>query len=407
MKKALILSLAVLLFFACKQDNLFPDYDADLPTTGAGNFPHVVSVSPNNRGQIFDDNPDTSDIQASVTVTFSDYMDWATLTGNVKVINTTTGGEVQSIVVTYNAEARKAYIRSDGWASGSAYLLTLSAGADGIKNRFGTALDGDRDTIYDGSPYDDYLTTFYTSGSASDSCVAIIAPRVISINPDTERVFIPQPEITINFSTAMDTTNLANYITNFKLFKGSIAGDPVPIDTAYCIPMSIRFKPRDSLLVGNTYFFVITSANVKAKYPNNTPAYLLPLDADYDGSEPTEPNFSWYFLYDTIAPPRVTNCEEIMNGVRIDFSTRMDQTTLTTENIKVFDSIGYVPGSFVIVNESSDYHTTTVEYYFERTAYSPSKVFVSKNVKSTKGRMLDSNDNGIGGEDKDDCWYPL
>lgn len=406
MKKALILSLAVLLFFACKKENLFPDYDTDLPTTGANNFPHVVNVSPNNRGQLSDDNPDTSGIQASVTVTFSDYMDWATLTGNVKVINTTTGGEVQSIVVTYNAEARKAYIRSDGWASGSAYLLTLSAGADGIKNRFGTVIDGDNDGYIDDTPYDDYLTTFFTSGSAPDSCVAIRPPRVASITPDTERVFVPQPEITINFSSMMDTTNLANYISNFKFFKGSMSGDPVPIDTVYCTPMAIRFEPRDSLLVGNKYFFVITSANVKAKYPSNTPAYLLPLDADYDGPEPTEPNFSWYFLYDTIAPPRVSSWEQITNGVRINFSTRMDLTTLTSENVKIFDQLGYAPGTFVFVSRGSDNYYTSLEYYFERMTTTPFKVFVSKTVKSTMGRMLDSNENGIGGEDKDDYWNP-
>lgn len=405
MRRTIILIFGILVIFACKQEILFPDYDTDLPTTGAGNFPYVVSVNPYNYGQLFDDNPDTSGIQATITVTFSDFMDSTSLAGNVTVMNTTVGGEVPGIAVFYNAEARKALIRSEDWSSSSAYLLILKAGADGIKNRFGTVLDGDNDSISDGSPYDDYITTFYTAVAAPESCIATNPPYVSSISPDTQRIINPQPEITIEFSTAMDTTKLDDYIANFKLFKGSAAGNPVPIDTIYCTPTLIQFRPRDSLIIGNKYFFTIASANVKAKYPNNTPAYLLPLDADYDGPEPTEPNFVWYFLYDDVEPTRVTDCEPINNGFQIDFSTRMDQTTLTPENIKVFDQLGYVPGTFVFVTRGYDYYYTRVEYYFERSTNPPYNVYVSKNVKSTKGRMLDSNGNGIGGEDKDDFWW--
>lgn len=406
MKRSLILLIGIILFFACKQENLLPPIDTDLPTVGSGNFPYVSSVSPQNRSILSDDDPDTSGIQASVVVTFSDFMNPESFSGNVKVMNTTTGDSVPNIKVNYNKEARKLYIRSEGWSSSSAYLLRLITA--GIKNRYGTFLDGDRDGIADGSPYDDYLTTFYTSGSASDSCVAIIPPRITAITPDTERITNPQPTITITFSAGMDTTNCANYITNFKLFKGSPTGDPVPIDTVSCTPIQISFKlkqPSDSLLNGNRYYFVITSANLKAKYPRNTPDYLLPLDSDYDGPEPSEPNFTWYFLYDTIAPPTVSH-EPITNGRRFNFSKRMDETTLTSENIKVFDATGYVPGTFVILNRTTDNVTTSVEYYFERTTNGPIKVFVSKNVKSTKGRMLDSNRNGIGGEDNDDYWNP-
>ncbi|MFB0509481.1 MAG: hypothetical protein ACETVX_03215, partial [bacterium] len=112
MRRTIILIFGILVIFACKQEILFPDYDTDLPTTGAGNFPYVVSVNPYNYGQLFDDNPDTSGIQATITVTFSDFMDSTSLAGNVTVMNTTVGGEVPGIAVFYNAEARKALIRS-------------------------------------------------------------------------------------------------------------------------------------------------------------------------------------------------------------------------------------------------------------------------------------------------------
>jgi hypothetical protein len=385
-----------------------PPINTDLPTTGAGNFPFMQIVSQLNRARLNDDDPDTSGIQANIVITFSDFMDSASFTGNVKVMSTTTGDSFPGIKVSYNKEAKKLYIRSEGWSSSSAYLLRLISGPASIKNRYGTVLDSDRDGINDGSPYDDYITTFYTTGVTSDSCVPTTQPKITSLSPDTQRITNPRPIIIINFNVGMDTTNLANYITNFKLFKGSIAGDPVPIDTIYCRPNAISFKlkqPTDSLLNGNKYHFVITSANLKAKYPRNTPDYLLPLDADYDGPEPVEPNFTWYFLYDTIAPPMVSH-EPIINGRRFNFTKRMDETTLTPENIRVFDASGYVPGTFVILNRTMADVTTSVEYYFERTTNGPFKVFVSKNVKSTKGRLLDSNGNGIGGEEKDDYWSP-
>jgi hypothetical protein len=407
MRRSFIILIAVLLFIACKQENILPPVNTDLPTIGAGNFPYVQNVSPQNRALLTDDDPDTSGIQATVVVTFSDFMDPESFSGNVKVMNTTTGDSVPGIKVSYNKEARKLYVRSEGWSSSSAYLLRLVCG--GIKNRYGTILDGNRDGVDDGSPYDDYITTFYTTGSASDSCVPTTPPVITSVSPDTERITNPRPTITITFSTGMDTANLANYLTNFKLFKGSVAGDPVPIDTVYCTPNIISFKLKqtsDSLLNGNKYYFVIKSANLKAKYPRNTPDYLLPLDADYDGPEPNEPDFVWYFLYDTIAPPTVSD-EAITNGRRFNFSKRMDETTLNQENIKVFDATGYVPGTFVILNRTvGNVVMTSVEYYFERTTNGPFKVFVAKNVKSTKGRMLDSNGNGIGGEDNDDYWNP-
>jgi hypothetical protein len=408
MKKALILLFGVVLFFACKQENVLPPINTDLPTTGAGNFPYVVNVYPDNQGLLPDDDLDTADIQASVVVTFSDFMDEASFGGNVTVMNTTTGDMVPSVVVSYNKEAKKLYIRSEGWSSSSAYLLTLVTG--GIKNRYGIALDGDRDTIFDGSPYDDYITTFYTNGSDPDSCVATSVPTITSISPDTIRIINPRPAMTINFSTAMDTTDLTEFIGNFKLHKNSVTGDAVPMDTIFCTPYSIQFKLKqasDSLVNGTMYYFVINSANLKAKYPRQTPDYLLPLDADYDGPESTEPNFVWYFLYDTIAPPVVSNVEQITNGRRFNFNTRMDESTLTLDNIKVFDETGYVPGSLVIKNQNTDNTTTSVEYYFERNTGENFRVFVSRNVKSNKNRMLDSNGNGIGGEEKDDYWHNL
>lgn len=410
MRRSLILLIIISLFLACKQENLLPSIDTDLPTQGAANLPFVQSTSPQNRNQLFDDDLDTTGIQATVVVTFSDFMDENSFAGNVKVTNTTTGDTFPNLLINYNKEAKKLYIRSNSWSSSSAYLLRLIAGENGIKNRYGSVLDGNHDGMNDGSPYDDYLSTFYTTGSASDSCVPTSPPTISSIYPDTSRITTPRPLMTIHFSTAMDTASLATFLSYFKLYKGSKAGEPVPIDTVWVEPDIISFKLKqssDSLINGNKYFFVVKSANLRAKYPRYTPDYLLTLDADYDGPESAEPDFVWYFLYDTIPPPKVSSIEPITNGRRINFSTRMEEATLTQENIKVYDPLGYIPGSFVILNRTVGTHTaTSVEYYFERTTTTPYKVFVSKNVKSTQGRMLDSNDNGIGGEDKDDYWNP-
>ena len=204
--------------------------------------------------------------------------------------------------------------------------------------------------------------------------------------------------IAVWFTSEMDTTTLV--LPNFRLVRDD--GAPVTLTRFSVSPYYVTFMPAAGLSFGHRYTFTILESTVKGKAPANTPAYLLNLDTDYDGPEAAEPGLTSYFLCDTVAPPEV-DASEIPDGVEFDFTKGMDAATLTLENIRVFDSTGYVPGSLVVTNDAPGY-LTRVYYYFSRPSAGSLRAFVSRAVRSLAGVQLDGSCNGIGGERWDDFW---
>ncbi len=397
MRRALLVPLILLVVYGCKKlaNPLNPDTNLPLGT-GAGNLPTVAQVEPAYRDELLDDQPVDTPIQATVVVTFSDYMDSTAVASSVTVLNTSTGHVVTGLVVSYDADARKLYIRHSAWAANSAYLLTLSSSL--AKNRWGTSLDGNRNGKADGSPYDDALTTFYTRGSSSNSCVPTWPPAIEEIDPDTIRMTDTLIAIAVWFTSEMDTTTLV--LSNFRLVRDD--GVPVTLTTFSVSPHYVTFMPTAGLSFGHRYTFTILESTVKGKAPANTPAYLLNLDTDKDGPEAAEPGLTSYFLCDTVAPPEV-EVGHYADRVEFDFTKVMDATTLTPENIRVFDGTGYVLGSLVVTNDAPG-NNTRVYYYFSRPSDGSLKAFASRAVKSLVGVQLDGSGNGIGGEPWDDFW---
>jgi hypothetical protein len=397
MRKALLIPLLLLAVFGCKKlDNpLSPDTDLPLGT-GAGNLPTVTQVEPAYRDELMDEQPGDTGIQATVVVTFSDYMDPDSVVKSAKVTNTRTGQVVTGLDVSYEADARKLYIRHTAWAPNSAYLLTLTS--DLARNRWGTPLDGNHNGKADGSPYDDALSTFYTQGSDPDSCVPTQPPTIDYIDPDTIRMADTLIAIAVWFNSEMDTTTFV--LSNFRLVRDD--GDPVALTLFSVSPYYVTFMPAAGLSFGHRYTFTILASAVKGKAPANTPAYLLDLDTDYDGPEAAEPGLTSYFLCDTVAPPEV-EATDFADRCEFDFTAVMDAVTLTPENIRAFDGVGYIPGSLIVTNDAPG-NLTRVYYYFSRPTDGNLKVFVSRTTASKGGAQLDGSGNGIGGEPWDDFW---
>ncbi len=398
--KRLFLLGALLLAVACQKPANELDVDTNLPLeTGAGNLPRVWSVTPSLRGMLQDDNPDVAGVQATVMVRFRDFMDPASVTDNVSVLNTTTNLLLNGLETWYNADARTLYLRHSNWAQSSAYLLTIGTG--GARNRWGKPLDGNGNRTEEGTPYDDFLTTFYTSGTTPDSCVSTMPPVVQTFDPDTEAIDDTMPDITISFSELMDTTTLTT--ANFLL--KDTTGSSVPLERVWVNDMAVCFRPRagSPLLYGMKYTMTVTSSAVRARGLPRTPGHVLLLDADADGPEENEPDYLSYFLCDTLDAPNVDGITPTNNGLLFDFNDDMDETTLTSANVRAFDRDGYVPGTFVFMRVSGD---TRLAYYFSRPVNGTLRAFVSNEVKAKNGRRLDANDNGIGGEPQDDYWWP-
>jgi hypothetical protein len=410
MKRIIPLLGLALVFTGCQLDNPVTS-NTDQPSgTGAGNLPVVNSVLPANGTLLQDDSPDSAGISATVVITFSDYMDPTTINdSSIKVRNTTADALVQGLVLTYSPNARRLSIRSRDWQTASEYLVTAVSG--GVRNRYGAPLDGNANLTSDGTPYDDYLSTFYTTGGNVGNLVAIAPPTVLQINPDTSRVDTVLPNVQVVFSAVMDSSTLVGTSgtpKNITLTRAS-DGNVVPIQFTAGVGASLQFAPTNPLSFGQKYQVNLAASKIMAKYPARTPEYVRVLDSDGRGLQANEPDLVWCFVVDTVIPPRVQQSDRISNGARLDFSKLMDEPSLAPELVLVYDDDGFVPGAMYKTLVPGAYPLRTrLEYYFSRPVQGTIRVRVVHRVKDTKGLLLDSNGNGVGGEPTDDyvVWLP-
>jgi len=403
MKKLLIFAIALFLIVACEKAENLLGIDPSLPdSTGAANQPVVAAISPTNGGQLDDQNSTVSGIQGQIEITFSDYMDEGTMVpANIEILNTITNSALTTGITTeYFPEIKKLFIYLDLVPDASAYLLTLKD----MRNSYGTRLDFDEDNIDDGTPYDDYLSTFYTEGflATGDSLVATHWPGIDDIDPYLERTANQQPVITVDFvNVSFFGIDEATLIPgNFELV--SSGGSVYALDAISTTGSQVRLQPTGNLPYGYNYTLTIKCANIKIIAKSTTPDYIVILDGNSNGPEANEPDTGGYFRVDTIIPPHV-NVSNITNGAKFTFTKKMDETTLIFTNLKVFDDQGFVPADIRIYPNAGDTYTM-VDFYFQRPIVGSKKAFVSKDVKGENGYGFDGNGNEIGDEPWDDFY---
>ncbi len=399
MKKLTILASALLLILACQKAENILQITLDAPDgVGAGNLPTVVSISPGNGQELTDQNSGQSGIQGKIEIVFSNYMDPNTMTESyITILNTATGTPISSgnFSTEYYQEIRKLFIFIDDAPSAGAYLLTLS----GMTNTYGVALDFDGDNEEDGAPYDDYLSTFWTTGY-TDTLVITDWPQVVNFSPDTILIsWTQQPLIDISFDAAMDTSTLNT--TNITLENSG--GSAQTLNVLNKSLNWIQLQPAGNLAYGDNYTISVNCANIKRTGDSRTPTYLLYLDGNDDGPEATEPELQSYFRVDTVPPPTV-DAADITNGARFTFNRLIDETTISNSSVIVYDNIGYVPGDLRIYTDVGNTYTM-VDYYYKRATSGNPDAFVSRIIKyAAKDYYLDGDGNGIGGEPWDDYW---
>jgi hypothetical protein len=404
MKKLTFICLSLLLMLACQKAENILSPDPDMPQgIGAGNLPTVTSITPANYTQMTDQDAAKSGIQGLITVSFSDYMDPATLTSDrVVILDVRTGTTISNTLISteYYPEIRTWYISISDVPDSGSFLLRLVSGADGIRNRYNSPLDGNGNDFVDGTPYDDYHSAFWTA-PLSDTLVATFQPMIENFSPDTMAMNNTTPQIQIDFPaiTPMDTMTLNT--DNITLTDEG--GSPVSLTIVSRDPGGIILQPTNPLTSGRNYTITLACRNIKRLGDSRTPSYLLVLDGDDDGPEESEPDLQSYFrVDDPNNAPRVQNVTAIgSSGVMITFTRLMDNSTLTSSNIMVYDNNGYVPGDMrIYTNTAGD--RTIIDYYYKRTIGGGRRVWVSRTVQATNGYSLDGNGNGIGGEVWDD-----
>ncbi|MGQ9701872.1 MAG: hypothetical protein ACUVQT_05405 [bacterium] len=400
MRKIIYLGLSILIVLACEKAENILSPDHDLPQgIGAGNLPTVTSISPVNYTQMTDQDASTPGIQGLITVTFSDFMDAASLTkDNIIIFDVRTNSKIASdkIKPEYYPEIKTLYISISDVPDSGSFLLRLVSGATGMRNTYGSPLDGDNDDFADGTPYDDYHSSFWTA-PLSDTLVATFQPTISNFSPDTIATNNTQPFISIEFPIVSPMDTLTLNTTNIQLSEEG--GGPVSLNLISRDFYGVVLQPVNPLTMGRNYTITVKCNNIKRFGDSKTPVYLLRLDGDEDGPEETEPDLQSYFrVDDPNNPPRVQNVSAIGNsGVMITFTRLLDNSTITPSNIKVYDNTGYVPGDMrIYTNNAGD--RTIIDYYYKRTIGGGRKVFVAKEVKATNGYNLDGNGNGIGGE---------
>jgi hypothetical protein len=400
MKKILILLSILFLTIACQKAENLLGIDPSLPDgTGAGNLPKVNAIAPAAGGQLTDQNSTLAGIQGRIEVIFSDFMDETTLIpANIEILNTKTNAPlVTNLTTEYFPEIKKLFIYLDTVPSASAYLLRLKD----MTNLYGVRLDFDGDNNDDTSPYDDYLSTFYTSGN-TDTLVALGWPTLGTLDPYLERVTNQQPVITVNFQNTgaygMDPATLIP--GNFSLV--STSGTNYALDTIAVSGSQVLLQPTGNLPYGDNYRLTITCSNIKMLAKSTTPDYIVVLDGNDNGPQATEPDTGGYFRVDTLVPPQVT-VSSITNGAKFTFTEKIDETTINFTNLKVFDSEGFVPGDLRIYSNPSQTYTM-VDYYFKRSVSGAKTAFISKAVMDEKGYYFDGDGNEIGGEPWDDLY---
>ncbi|MGQ9465418.1 MAG: Ig-like domain-containing protein [bacterium] len=400
MRKIIYLGLSILIVLACEKAENILSPDPDMPQgIGAGNLPTVTSISPVNYTQMTDQDASTPGIQGLITVTFSDFMDAASLTNdNIIILDVRTNSKIASdkIKPEYYPEIKTLYISISDVPDSGSFLLRLVSGATGMRNTYGSPLDGDNDDFADGTPYDDYHSSFWTA-PLSDTLVATFQPTISNFSPDTIATNNTQPFISIEFPIVSPMDTLTLNTTNIQLSEEG--GGPVSLNLISRDFYGVVLQPVNPLTMGRNYTITVKCNNIKRLGDSKTPVYLLRLDGDEDGPEETEPDLQSYFrVDDPNNPPRVQNVSAIGNsGVMITFTRLLDNSTITPSNIKVYDNTGYVPGDMrIYTNNAGD--RTIIDYYYKRTIGGGRKVFVAKEVKATNGYNLDGNGNGIGGE---------
>jgi hypothetical protein len=398
-----ILPLFLLMLLSCRFEDLLSDNTDQPQGSGGGHLPYVLEVQPGNTGDMPGGPDNEGHYPGFVRVTFSDYMDPASFSDSTVTLTLTTNGtQFTGSRRTYYPERRELELFCDPWPTGAEFLLRLAAG--GIRNRYGAALDGNGNGTAEGAPYDDFLSTFKTYNGQGVRFAATQPPTVYTIDPDTVALNNCSPVIRIAFWQVMDESTLVNPDGTARNLTVTRVSDNtlVPIQYAGVPGQTVVALPVDSLAYGQNYLVRLQSANVRAKYPAGTPDYVKTLDADWDGAEASEPDFTWYFRVDSVTPPQVTELEAIANGVRIKFSKLMDTASITPALVLVRDDNGYVPGSMLkrqIPPQAAE--ETWVEWSFARPLSGWPWVRVERFVKDAKGSMLDMNGNGIGGEPGD------
>lgn len=403
MKRIITAGLAILflLLVGCVEDNPFkanPDTEWESGLT----HPHITQSGTTSTTfgvyQFNDLNPDIEGIQDGIILLFDEDMDTETITASsFNLISTDPEGEtIQFSSIEYNPEEKIVELWGT-FSEETAYLLTVVAG--GPKNLSGKELDPNHNALYDGSPWDNQLITFYTGTAEMRD---ITSPVINAHYPAGGGQSDLRPEITVDFQRGpMDVSQLN--LENFTLVKTSDS-TPVNLELSSATGNEIVATPVDDLEYGVRYTVRLSSqiADSSGNYlDTDSNGYIWPDEEDFIWDIQIEDNSNTHSM-----PPTVDQANHSSSTVEIKFEQSltgddvvMDETTFTSANIQITDDIGSIPLRF-----STGIDPSEVFCLLQRVPVGTITVHVSCYVADQYGNLFDGNNDGLGGTPGVDDW---
>jgi len=410
MKRSLPIIILMLLFLAgCSfKPAEMPDFNNSMGLNISGTTQlNFVGSNPSDGDEINDVDADESNIQGILYFYFNDYLsNSSVISDNIEITTTSTNGDYDDIVITYEKNFKR--IKVEGtFENDAAYTFRFASG--GIQSASGSYFDGNGNGINDGAPYDDVYFQFYTGTGFVD--FEDYSNAYITYVDNMGGFFSPiNAWFWIDFSSVVDS---ADFVNNTTLIKAS-NGDEVDLELIAWGGTWAYFEldGGGDLAYRTLYYLNFETSNMTGD--NEMP--MINPNGYYVASIPDiRAPFLTYgeMPDDDDVAPYVNSTPSVSNGspfATINFSEKMDPTTLTAENIKIFGWDSYagtrvlIKGDLSIMPGNTSVQYSLIHVQWDR--ITDLDVYVAKEVTddSDKNWMLDSNGNGIGGEDMDPVW---
>ena len=303
--------------------------------------------------------------------------------------------------VTYDQATKKATIKTTTqWDDDKSYLVKVTPG---VKDIHGHALDGNSNGWVD--PQDTLKGQIWGANSTVGT-VDLIPPKVTMLDPVNDGIYFSisdSIEISITDNDSVDLTT----VTGDKFELTTASGQVVALPAIYVyefIPATsytVRFRPLTNLQDSTDYFLTVKTG-IKDKKGNTLSGNGNNI-SEAEVIDRKRIKFRTYDPRNGGIPAQNTNLRVVSatfvdanRALEIRFSRKMNATTLTSANIKLYDNndcTGYITGAIHILPD-----TMGVRYDLNNASANTNYLWVSRTVKDALGFFLDENDNGIGGE---------
>lgn len=339
-----------------------------------------------------------------IGIVFNSDMNPATInTTNVKLVNAENMTAPLAYTVAYDVKTKKATIKITGaWEDNKSYMVTVTTGA---KDLLGNSLDGNANGDNQ-DPQDSYHQQFW--GPTATMPYYNFRGPTAGVYPGNNQLAVALTDsimitITDNLTAPVDSIDPTSLdISDFSLTTE--AGVNVPLTwitpTEIVTPQRsylVKFKP--TLTQATNYIFTVKAAGIKDIHGNSLDGNNNSI-SEKESEDQVVVRFRTYDPYPTGIHLIVREAfyTDNNNTLVINFTRKMNVSTLNSTNIKLYDNndaTGYIPGTIRILPDSMG-----LTYTLENRPYplGTDYLWVSRAVRDTGGLMLDQNGNNIGGE---------